>query len=291
MKKNNQLQLISKIENLIDLNYNSISISICKSLLAFSTLINLLFNSTETLNITLKKNLSINDVEYYSIFQFFNNLLFSKVLSIIILIVVIVGYFPKIMCLFHWWVSISIMLSSTMVEGGEQINSIITLFLIPISLFDNRKNHWINELRVNNFYKNCVSFTFIVIIKLQIFTIYFFASVGKFKSTEWVNGTALYYWVNDNVFGINSSILESISFVLKNPYMITLMTWGVLLLELIISISIFFSFLKLKKVIYYTAIFFHLLIALFLGLWSFFFVMFGILTLYYSNLNKKSNEI
>ncbi|ATA89041.1 hypothetical protein CGC58_04515 [Capnocytophaga stomatis] len=65
--------------------------------------------------------------------------------------------------------------------------------------------------------------------------------------------------------------------MLKNPYIVTFSTWGVLLLELLIAISVFLSSQRYKQMIFLAAGFFHLFIGVFFGLWSFYFAMLGLL--------------
>jgi len=71
-----------------------------------------------------------------------NILVLMKWLAILVLLFVIIGYFQKIACLLHWWVSFSFLYSATIIDGGDQIASILTFLLIPICFLDNRKNHW-----------------------------------------------------------------------------------------------------------------------------------------------------
>jgi len=56
---------------------------------------------------------------------------------------------------------------------------------------------------------------------------------------EWKNGTAVYYWFGDSVFGLNEVMLKLITPLLKSPIFITFFTWGVIALELMLALSIF----------------------------------------------------
>lgn len=104
-----------------------------------------------------------------------------------------------------------------------------------------------------------------LLIKIHFFIIYFFASVSKFSVTEWKNGTAIYYWFSDPVFGLNESLSYLILPMLKNPYVVTLSTWFVLVLELFIAFSVFISAKKYKQIAFFLGLFFHFFIGLFLA--------------------------
>ena len=56
---------------------------------------------------------------------------YMKMLSIVILIFVITGFFIKITSLLHWWVSISFFFCSSVIDGGDQITAILTFLFMP----------------------------------------------------------------------------------------------------------------------------------------------------------------
>src|SRR5690606_41724342 len=81
-----------------------------------------------------------------------------------------------------------------------------------------------------------------LLIFIQIAVIYLQAGVEKFyKTEEWRNGTAIYYWINHNTFGVGGNIQRFFNYLLQFPLIITTLTWSVIILEIIIPFSIFFS--------------------------------------------------
>lgn len=145
-------------------------------------------------------------------------------------------------------------------------------------IWHKRKNHWNSNFKLNCFYKKDYLLFSNFSIKIQFFVIYFFASVGKFSSPEWVNGTALYYWFSDPVFGLNKTLSSTILPLLKNPFLLILLTWGVLILELLIAFSPMVGSKYYNKIMFIVGFIFHLLIGVFFGLWSFYLAMLGALT-------------
>ena len=268
-------------------------VGLARSILALGTLLTLLFNPIE--NILIKKNngefllqeiLTDDIITKFNFYFIFNSENFSiaKWLSVAILILVISGYFQKITSILHWWICISFFHASAIIDGGDQIASNLTLLLIPICFFDNRKNHWHRRVERESIF-NLISIFFLYLIQFQIAIVYFHAAVGKFSHTEWSNGTALYYWLNHSYFGV-PEYLNFINAFLANSYFVTFITYGTLLLELALFLALFAG-KKYKKTLLFFAIFFHLFIILFMGIFSFFFSVTAglILYLYPSNIN------
>lgn len=285
-----------KIRNFSRMNapYSNV-IGLARSILALGTLLTLLFNPIE--NLLIKKTNGefvlqalLND-DFITVINFFlifgaDNLIIGKWLAILILLAVISGYYQKITSILHWWICLSFFHASTIIDGGDQIAANLSLLLIPICLFDNRKNHWNKRVESDNVL-NLVSLLFLYLIQLQMAVIYFHAAVGKFSHNEWSNGTALYYWLNHSYFGL-PEYLNFLNIFLSNPYFVTLFTYGSLILE----ISLFLALMAGKKYkisLLFLAIFFHFIILLFMGIFSFFFSITAglIIYLFPTNINIK----
>ena len=259
-------------------------VALSRSLLATSTLVTFLFNSSITLfpsNIqdTVPRSY-IGSINLFHLF-FHNNIFGLKLFSILILILVISGWRPRITGILHWWVSYTFFTMSDIIDGGDQINAILCFILIPITLMDNRKNHWnfYDEASSVSPYKNIFGNTLISMAGVQMSYLYFQSLVEKLKIDQWVDGTSLYYWLTHNIFGAPEWIKIVILPFLQNSVTLLLITWTVLLIELLLFSAIFMS--KSRKIkILIIGISFHLCIALIHGLISFFFSMSAGLLLY-----------
>lgn len=268
-------------------------VGLVRSLFALGSICTLLFNdATHLFNPTgianpVYENLSLYKISIFYIMGY--NLSLAKCLSIIILLVVISGYFPRYTAIFHWWISFSIFTSSFIVEGGDQITQIVTLFLIPICLFDDRKNHWHN-VKNNQINKlEIVPFFFLHLIKLQVCILYLDASLGKLKCDEWVNGTALYYWFSDPNFGLNNFFKTLLWPLITSSIILPFLTWFVLLFEFFLFLCIV-ALKKHHSLFLRLGILFHFAIFLFHGLFSFFLAMTATLILYLTNFKKINND-
>lgn len=273
-------------------NIFSTKIGFVRTLLALGAFLTLLTNDiSELTNFelisqgdTFVQNIFLKD---YSIFEVFG-LYWGKLISILILVAVFVGYFPQLTCLLQAWVHISICNSFLIVEGGDQIASNLCLLLIPICLFDNRINHWdiskpnISEIRKSlNVFFNVYYFLIII----QVAVIYLHASVGKFYNEEWKDGTCIYYWFTNNVFGAPYWLQKIYNFVTLSSF-VPIFTWSIVIFELCLFACIFTTNKLLRKTFLILGLLFHLGIVFTHGLVTFYFSMAGALILYLDDDNS-----
>lgn len=260
-------------------------VGLARTCLAIGSLITLIFSSPAVLFDEKGYNsLNLNSShDYVNLFFYFgfNNIYYYYIICIIILIIVISGYFPRYTGILHWIVSFSIFRSAMILEGGDQITVIITFLLIPLTLSDTRNNHWdTTESKSVHYLLANISW---VLIRLQLALLYYQSGVEKiYKLEEWRNGTAIYYFFNDPVFGYSDWAEPLLHGLLLNGYIVSALTWGTLLLEIVLFGCLFMRKKKRARLLI-ISIFFHLGIAVLLGLVSFFFAMAGGLVLYLSS--------
>ena len=260
---------------------------LARTVLALGLLITLLFNSTDALfRPGLLDSLATAkaSITRYSIFNLIS-LEAARWISIGVLLLVISGFYPRITGVLHWWVSFSFNVTAMVVDGGDQITSILTLLLIPITLADKRRNHWQSDqdFSQNPFLRmNAVLGYFF--IRLQMAVLYFHAGIGKLEVTEWVDGTALYYWFTDPQIGMPEWLNSFMYYPLTNAYFITFLTWGIMIFEIALAAALVMPSKYWKNLLYF-GIAFHFMIVIFHGLVSFFFAMLGGLILYLAPLH------
>jgi len=256
-----------------------------RSVIALGTLITLLFSGPQVLfDRQLFGSMSLDPaLESFNIFFAFGfaHLPYAYAVAIGTLLLVVSGYFPRYTGILHWIVTYSFFQASSIVEGGDQIASIITMLLIPVTLLDGRRNHWVNEpQRPTSYYANFIARGALTLIGLQMAVLYFHAGIEKlYKLDEWKNGTAIYYFFNDPLFGYPDWMSGVLVPGLTNAYVVTTLTWGTILFEIILF-GAFFMAPQKRRHLLGPAIGFHFGIALVFGLVSFFCAMAGGLILY-----------
>ena len=255
-------------------------VGLARSILAVGTMLTMMLNpayyffnkSVDGVYFNPLLDLEKVPMNHFNFFLIFgvDNAALMKWIAVLILLVVVSGYFMKITSILHWWIAASFMLSSSVLDGGDQIAAILSFLLIPICLTDPRKNHW-HILKVKRISpKNLLAILSVWLIRLQVAVIYFDASVGKFPAEEWANGTALYYWLNHSSFGITDIWRPLLNPILSDVFILPLMTYGVMLLELALFLALLAS-VKYRKRILPFALGFHFFIIIFHGIFSFFF--------------------
>jgi antimicrobial peptide system SdpB family protein len=286
-----------KTDTISDISLHTNKLGLARSLLAFGTLSSFLFNDLNNLfALSDKSKVSIDTIREisYTLFNLLgeNNLLLAKIICITVLTLVILGIYPKLTCIPHWYISWSYFNSTAIIDGGDQITTILVFLLIPICLSDNRKNHWsksnISNEEVSNKYVNILNYGFYTIIRIQVSLLYFEAAIGKFKVDEWNNGTSVYYWLNQAWFGAPNYIKPIVDVIIENKYGVTILTWGVIVFELILFMGLFMSY-KRRRILLFFGVVFHFSFLVLLGLFSFYFAMFGALVLYLGNIQYEFN--
>jgi len=274
--------LLSSLDTFASKNPYTWIYGLARSVLALSIIITLLFSSENILFDEFlfgKSALStpLNNLNYFFVFGY-ENLKISRYIAILILSSVIFGYYPRYTGILQWWITFSFLHSGAIIEGGDQIASIITFFLIPITILDSRKNHW-HSKKSNNLYINFIGRVCLILISFQMSIIYFHSVIEKiYKVSEWSDGTAVYYFFNDSLFGYPNWMELLLGNLLESKF-VFFITWLVILLELLLFTA-FFMDRKKKMLLFPLAVLFHFFIALIFGLVSFFFAVLGGLIIY-----------
>ncbi len=263
-----------------------------RALLAMSLMITMVFNDLQMLITRLGTDVEMGQkvlmpMAKLSLYQLLpEQILLIKAFTILVLFLVIIGWRPRVTGIFHWWVTFSFTTSAVVVDGGDQIAQVLSLLLIPLCLADNRKWHWSTvvpalgkEMPMFNKVTNLLAITTLFIIQLQVAFIYFHAGIGKMAVEEWTNGTSIFYWIQNPLFGSCDTLRPAMIALFSNPYIITITTWGVMLLEVLLFMGIAMS-PKWRSALLKIGILFHFSIIIMHGLVSFFFTMTAALVLY-----------
>jgi antimicrobial peptide system SdpB family protein len=198
------------------------------------------------------------------------------------LLAVISGIYPRFTGILHWIITFSFQYASAIPDGGDQIAMILSLYFVPITVMDNRKNHFYTSIYQTSFQNSVSCLVTKFLIPLQMSIIYFHSAIEKlYKLEEWRNGTALYYILEDPLFG-SSFFKKQIMNLFSSKYIVVPLTWGTVLIEILLFSALFMNY-KNKKILFFIGTIFHFSIILFFGLFSFFFSMFSGLIVYLLN--------
>lgn len=242
----------------------------------------LLFNNTDTMMSYNKEHLSCSNLPIPTAFCASDmmglNYEVMRWVMIIIILIALLGFVPYVTGILHWYICYSIQQSFLPVDGGDQISMVITFLLIPITLLDFRFNYFLSEKKKLNEYIINITGSFMLLIKIQVFLIYINAAIERLRNKEWADGTALYYFFSDSVFGIPEWEYQLTSFIWESN-LIILVTWSVTALEFFLAFNIIQNKVT-NKIALISGIIFHIFIGLTIGIWTFTIVMIACLILY-----------
>jgi antimicrobial peptide system SdpB family protein len=273
------------------------NIIVARLLLAAGLLFTILFNDVYTIfrptEISFESPICLQ-YNFFGIFCLLNKHLWAaKLISIIMLVFTISGYFPLIGNIFLWYVSFSFYSSSLIIDGGDQVTLVISALMIPIFLANNDVNIYTNRKLLSsskfNFLRTSIATIVFFFVILQVVVLYLQAGIAKLYTTEWANGTALYYWLHTDNLSVTSWVTYLLDPFLSNKYLLPLFTWSVIGFEVLLAFSSLFSY-KLRKIVFLLGVGFHFFIVIIFGLFSFFFAMTAALFLLLRPLNNVNNE-
>lgn len=126
---------------------------------------------------------------YYQYFVF---------LQIVLLILGILCFFPRIISLMIYIVTLNLDNKAYVIlDGGNNLMQILMIYLIfmdPSTVSNKHKYEWMNQ--INNVASN-LSF---YMVRLQVVILYLVSGLAKIDGTLWQNGTALYYTLNIDAY-------------------------------------------------------------------------------------------
>jgi antimicrobial peptide system SdpB family protein len=272
-------------------------IAFARTLLALNALVTLLFNDIDLITdmrllevtSTNAKNILLNTASLFGI----AGPQPGRIIAVLILLFAISGYYPKISAILQAWVHVSLCNSLIIIEGGDQLASNLSLLLIPICLFDPRKNQWretIDEPTAWQKNRNIFFNLYYLLIILQVSVVYLHAATGKLLKDDWLDGTCLYYWTTNNMFGAPLWMQEFYNMITLSSFT-PIAAWSVILLELGLFASILATNRYIKRFFLISGLLFHFSILITHGLVAFFFAMFAALVLYLDSENEILRKI
>jgi len=205
----------------------------------------------------------------------------TRWIVVILLAIVASGWRPRVTALLHVWIVLSVQFNALMVDGGDQVCQVLTLLLLPVALSDRRVWHWFQPDDDSDArpFARVLALSTLVAIQIQVAGIYFHAAIAKFSVPEWVDGTALYYWLLDGPFGAPHWLGAPLGLLLRSGTASALVCWSVLLLEYLLSAALLMPE-GFRRPLLVVAVTFHAAIAVTLGLVSFGLAMTAAIFLY-----------
>ncbi|WP_259179157.1 sporulation-delaying protein SdpB family protein [Mycetocola sp. BIGb0189] len=202
----------------------------------------------------------------------------GRVISIVILLLVALGWRPRWTAVPHAWVTISFLHATSLPDGGEAVLAATTILLIPLCLADGRKWSWPARLEPGSREplkrSDGIAAAIQWVLRSQIAGIYLHSALAKLGVADWINGSAMFYISRQHFFGATGFVGDLLKSVTNVPLGTAALTWGTIIIEVLIAVLILGT-TPLRRVSVILAIVLHVGIIIALGLWSFGLIMCG----------------
>ena len=198
----------------------------------------------------------------------------AVIVAIGVLLIVASGLLPRWTSIPHWYLTWSLAAGSPVPDGGDHLASNLVLILIPLCLADSRITHWHhdNSYQQKSSVAKYIAYACLGLWIAQLIGVYLQASIAKMAVTEWADGSALWYWMQNPTFGPPEPLSSLALFVLQFPFIAVVASYGTLVLQLVLAAGPFMPHAT-RRVLLVLAVVFHGAIAISMGLWSFSAVM------------------
>lgn len=197
---------------------------------------------------------------------------------VLVLLAVASGWRPRFTALPHAYINYSVFSGIAIADGGDQVALVLSVLFVLPAIGDKRRWHWEPQQQGPDSRATSllalIGTSGLVVARLQMIVIYFQAAVAKLPHAEWQDGTAMWYWGSNLDFGPAPWLDTLVAPVIATPLGVALMTWVPLVIELSLAISLLLP-QRQRWWVMSAGLFFHLSIALIMGLWSFALAMAG----------------
>lgn len=105
-------------------------------------------------------------------------------------------------------------------------------------------------------------------LRVQVAYIYLDSGISKLSHEDWLNGSAMYYFVRDPSFGGSGFVGQVVRWVTNFDYGVAFLTWAPIVMEIAIAIMILGGTMR-RSAALALSLTLHLGIIAVIGLWSF----------------------
>ncbi|WP_156759238.1 hypothetical protein [Microbacterium karelineae] len=169
----------------------------------------------------------------------------------------------------------------THVDGGDAVAVVAGLWIAVVCLMDPRSSIWRfgSRVSISNRWSFGIRKEIAVAaawaLKVQCSVIYGHAAVSKIFNEQWLDGTAIYYVVRMEMFGVNGMVGPLVRGLTTVPWIEFALTLGTLAIELFICVGIWGTF-RIRRIVVAVSMLLHGAIFVLLGVASFSIIMIGL---------------
>jgi antimicrobial peptide system SdpB family protein len=194
------------------------------------------------------------------------------------LLLVASGYRPRYSSILHLWIVFSVTTSVTLPDGGDSVALIACLLITPMCLADPRRWQWTPPPQRMGRTGRTLAYLSFWALRLQVAYLYADSAIAKMGVPGWQNGSALYYFLRDKMFGSAGPLAPLWLWMSDQALSTLVLTWGAIAAELTIAL---FTLLgtRWRVAAFGLGLALHALIFVSMGLFSFSLVMVAVAAL------------
>ncbi|WP_029067885.1 HTTM domain-containing protein [Jonesia quinghaiensis] len=200
-----------------------------------------------------------------------------QVFFIVALLFVMSGFVPRFGALVHLYIALATVSGLTLIDGGESAAVVALTWIAVICLFDHRINGWSRTPPTyvrQAYWWHGLPRAATVALQLQCSVLYLHSAISKLGTGAWVDGTALYYIVRMDMFGVSGPLGDIALVLTAQPVIELVLTYGVLAAEVFIAVIIWWPG-RVRYTAVLVSVALHLAIIALLGIGSFGLIMIG----------------
>jgi len=203
---------------------------------------------------------------------------FARWIMAIVLILVILGLVPALTSMLHAWVAFSFSVGIGLPDGGEQVAQLVALLIFLMSLDNWAWCAWLPQrgraFETGKWSQGTAGIRWAAWIglRIQMAYIYLESAISKLSHEDWMNGSAMYYFVRDPSFGGSGAIGQFARWITSFDLGTALSTWFPIVMETSIALLIFGG-RRRRTLGLGIAVVLHVGIIAVIGLWSFAIIM------------------
>lgn len=162
----------------------------------------------------------------------------ARTVAVVFLAAVVIGWRAAWTCIPHWYISVSMSLCITPIDGGSYATQAATLLLIPACLGDDRRWSW--ALPATALAPRWLGWRqgALFALRWQIAVVYVEAAISKAAHPGWWDGRALASVFADPQFGLPGFAASWLRPVCGSPGVLTVLGGAVIVVELLIALLI-----------------------------------------------------
>ncbi len=140
------------------------------------------------------------------------------------------GRYPRATVPLQWYLTFSLAIATAGSEGGDQIAAVFCLYSLIFTTGGLRAQPKSLSVALLRFPRSYATLT--TLLRLQLGFIYLFSAIAKLGRSTWREGSAVYFFLGDSLFGAPGYAEPLLEGIYRHPLPTALLSWVPILIEI-----------------------------------------------------------